>query len=61
MEYALLKFNEELKVNINGTDFIPAVSYYPELWNLYMMRLELRSDYLVEIISSLKEAEYDCS
>ncbi len=53
--YALLKFNDELKVNIDHVGLVPLISYYPELWQLYLEKYELRTIYLSEIIKGLKQ------
>ncbi len=59
MEYAFLKFNDELKVNINGLGLVPAISLYPELWQLYLDQLTVRADYLSEVLKGMKGQEND--
>ena len=54
MEYAFLKFNDDLKIKIKGLGLVPAICLYPELWKLYLKKLELHADYLDEIIKAIK-------
>lgn len=61
MEYAFLKFNDELKINIAGLGLVPAISLYPKLWELYLKKLSLHSDYLSEIIKGLKDEDNKAS
>jgi len=58
MEFALLKFNDELKINIKGLGLVPLVSLYPELWELYLKKLSIHSDYLDEVIKELKGEDH---
>ena len=57
MEYAILRFNDELKVDIPGLGLVPVITLYPELWKLYLKKMELQADYLSEVIKGIKEEE----
>lgn len=51
--YGLINLNDEIMVNINGLGLVPYISLYPELYELYLERLKLNSDYLLEVIKGL--------
>ncbi len=57
MEYAILRFNDELKVDIPGLGLVPVITLYPELWELYLKKMELQADYLSEVIKGIKKEE----
>lgn len=57
MEYAILRFNDELKVDIPGLGLVSVITLYPELWKLYLKKMELQADYLSEVIKGIKEEE----
>lgn len=57
MEYALIKFNDEIRVKIPGFGYVPCISYYPELWELYLEKLQIQSEHLIELIKGLNAEE----
>ena len=53
MEYALLKFNDDIKIDIHGLGLVPLVSLYPNIWELYLKKLEYHAEHVTEIIKAI--------
>lgn len=56
--YTILKFDDNLVIDIGGI-LVPAVSTYPDLWELYLKRLQVRALHTLEVTKATKGEKND--